>query len=222
MKIYSAVLRKTLLAGVLIFTVLFVLPVQSNAQITYSHVFEQGVVYTPGTPQYDDWASFRASLPSSGVLSITMRGSRDQSGRTCNDPSVAQQIADAMRAGADGLPTSEITLSVNCGGFIWNAGSCPDQGDTNNLEINVGDNVGMCQCTDDATWTIRPILTGGDWGGIDGPTCFAPTQTMTLVVGIASPNVSPIPTLSEWGLIVMAGALGLAGFMIIRRRKAAA
>jgi len=31
----------------------------------------------------------------------------------------------------------------------------------------------------------------------------------------------PIPTLSEWGLITMAGILGVVGFMVIRRRKAA-
>jgi len=31
-----------------------------------------------------------------------------------------------------------------------------------------------------------------------------------------------IPTLSEWGLIAMAGILGIAGFMVIRRRKATA
>ena len=30
-----------------------------------------------------------------------------------------------------------------------------------------------------------------------------------------------IPTLSEWGLIAMAGILGIAGFMVIRRRKKA-
>jgi hypothetical protein len=30
---------------------------------------------------------------------------------------------------------------------------------------------------------------------------------------------TPIPTLSEWGLIAMAGILGLVGFMVIRRRK---
>jgi len=29
----------------------------------------------------------------------------------------------------------------------------------------------------------------------------------------------PIPTLSEWGLIAMAGILGIVGFMVIRRRK---
>jgi hypothetical protein len=32
----------------------------------------------------------------------------------------------------------------------------------------------------------------------------------------------PIPTLSQWGLIAMAGILGLAGLLIARRRKAAA
>ena len=31
-----------------------------------------------------------------------------------------------------------------------------------------------------------------------------------------------IPTLSQWGLITMAGLMGIAGFMIIRRRKVAA
>lgn len=36
------------------------------------------------------------------------------------------------------------------------------------------------------------------------------------------PIVSNIPTLSEWGLIAMAGILGIAGYIIIRRRKAAA
>ena len=34
--------------------------------------------------------------------------------------------------------------------------------------------------------------------------------------------VRPIPTLSEWGLIAMAGVLGIVGFMVIRRRKVTA
>ena len=33
--------------------------------------------------------------------------------------------------------------------------------------------------------------------------------------------VSPIPTLTQWGLIAMAAILGLVGFMVIRRRKVA-
>ena len=35
-------------------------------------------------------------------------------------------------------------------------------------------------------------------------------------------QVSNIPTMSEWGLIITAGLLGISGFMVIRRRKAAA
>ena len=39
--------------------------------------------------------------------------------------------------------------------------------------------------------------------------------------GVA-PQVAQVPTLSEWGLIAMAGILGIVGFMVIRRRKATA
>jgi IPTL-CTERM motif len=35
-------------------------------------------------------------------------------------------------------------------------------------------------------------------------------------------QVSNIPTMSEWGLIITTGLLGIAGLMVIRRRKAAA
>jgi len=33
---------------------------------------------------------------------------------------------------------------------------------------------------------------------------------------------TPIPTLSEWGLIIMTGVLGIVGFLVIRRRKVTA
>jgi cysteine-rich repeat protein len=36
------------------------------------------------------------------------------------------------------------------------------------------------------------------------------------------PTVTAIPTLSQWGLITMAGVLGIVGFMVIRRRKVTA
>ncbi len=35
-------------------------------------------------------------------------------------------------------------------------------------------------------------------------------------------TVQPIPTLSEWGLMAMAGILGIVGFMVIRRRRVTA
>lgn len=218
MKIDTCIYRKTILVAVLVLTASLFTSTTSYSQIVYSHIFEEGVVYPPGSPQYDDWASFRASLPPTGVTSITMSGTRDTEGRTCDDPEIAQQIADAMRAGADGLPATEITLSVSCGGFLWNTGSCPDLGDTNNLEINVGEDEIMCDCQGDGNWTVRPIVLEGDWGGINGPSCEASTQRMTIAVRTAT---RPIPTLSEWGLMAMAGVLGLTGLLVVRRRKLA-
>lgn len=37
---------------------------------------------------------------------------------------------------------------------------------------------------------------------------------------ISDPN--PIPTLSEWGLIAMAGVLGIVGYIVVRRRRVSA
>lgn len=39
---------------------------------------------------------------------------------------------------------------------------------------------------------------------------------------IAGGFISPVPTLSQWGLIAMAGVLGIVGYLVMRRRKVAA
>jgi len=56
--------------------------------------------------------------------------------------------------------------------------------------------------------------------------CFEDTGNLGFFPeGICDENTSQcivrsgIPTLSEWGLIAMAGVLGIVGFMVIRRRK---
>ena len=53
---------------------------------------------------------------------------------------------------------------------------------------------------------------------------FFPDGLCNLQTGMCT-EVQPtrnVPTLSEWGLITMAAILGVVGFMVIRRRKAAA
>lgn len=37
---------------------------------------------------------------------------------------------------------------------------------------------------------------------------------------LGEPDVSNVPTLSQWGLIAMAGVLGIIGFMVVRRKRA--
>lgn len=67
------------------------------------------------------------------------------------------------------------------------------------------------------------IVVGGD-----PVLCFEGTfvpEGMCTQVGeggqcVAAPT--DVPTLSEWGLIAMAGVLGVVGFMVIKRKRAAA
>jgi hypothetical protein len=44
-------------------------------------------------------------------------------------------------------------------------------------------------------------------------------RACTIVLAMPSASAAQVPTLSEWGLIAMAGILGLVGFMVISRRK---
>jgi hypothetical protein len=76
------------------------------------------------------------------------------------------------------------------------------------------------------------ISEGGcvNFGGDLPVVCIADTIeedgvcTMEGPGGICTTQVaaSPVPTVSEWGLIVMACILGIAGFIVIRRRKVTA
>ncbi len=45
------------------------------------------------------------------------------------------------------------------------------------------------------------------------------TQIEVFCCNISRPALSPIPAISEWGLIATAAALGVVGFMVFKRRK---
>jgi len=56
-------------------------------------------------------------------------------------------------------------------------------------------------------------------GFFPGETCNEQTGVCS---GLNPEDVRNVPTLSEWGLIAMAGVLGLVGFMVMRRKRATA
>lgn len=112
--------------------------------------------------QCTSWEAFRGQLSGSAYSSITMSGTFDPTGVTCDVPSVATQLCQALH---DATP-----LSVACNGRVWSVGFC------NGVELTAND--GTCQCG--TGYTVRPCLEGGAWGGMGTDTCNAPSQTMTV------------------------------------------
>jgi hypothetical protein len=181
----------------------------SAQSFVYSHQFDTGFTYCPGDAQYDDWLSYRAGLPATGVLFVTISGSQDPTGITCSDPVAAQQIADAMR--------NMTTTTVSCDGNDWSvfAGSCQAVGcalPDNDLEITI--NNSGCNCS--TTYTLRPGIGNENWGGIAGPTCDAATQTLTFTVGTAFAN--EVPTSTGLGLVLLVVMLAASGIAVLWRR----
>jgi hypothetical protein len=70
------------------------------------------------------------------------------------------------------LRTGTGTAGVFCGGRFWNIGSCGGS-----IELSAdGD---TCSCS--SGYIARPCIGNQSWGGVNGPTCGAGTQTITVV-----------------------------------------
>jgi hypothetical protein len=133
--------------------------------VIYSQDFFQGVGANEQCPA---WEAFRSQLTSTSYSSVTMSGTFDTTGVTCNDPTVATQICRALNSGS--------FLSVPCNGRIWNVGDCG-----NSVELSADGSTCVC----DFGYVARPCIDGGfsnpNWGGMNTSTCFGPSQNMTVV-----------------------------------------
>ena len=67
--------------------------------VVYSETFTSGATYSAGTPQYDNWTTFRAQLNTSThtFTRATISGSNDPVGVSCTDPVIVGQMADALQ-----------------------------------------------------------------------------------------------------------------------------
>lgn len=86
---------------------------------------------------------------------------------------------------------------------------------------------------DEAAGYAVESVNGGDFacliaaegGGLDGytlsPEDFSACK-QRLILGCNLRSIRAIPTLSEWGMIAMAGVLGIIGLILARRRKVVA
>jgi hypothetical protein len=127
-------------------------------------VFSADFVEFQSAPaQCNSWNDFlNNQLVDGSYSSVTMNGTFDPAGVTCNDPTAATQICQALHHGN--------FTSVFCNGHSWNVGQC------GGTELSV--DIGVCFCSFGRT--VRPCL-GNSWGGVNTSTCGGPSQNITVV-----------------------------------------
>ena len=175
------------------------------ASVVWEDDFTGGV--TTGADEHTVWDTFVTELSGAGTTnSVTMSGSQDTTGITCSDPTATKQIAD--------LITSHTTGTVACDGHDWHY--CVRFGETFDFWLDPPSSCSPQNCPSPG-YLVRPKQQNLNWGGINGPTCNAESQSMRLEFGgVAIAASVPIPAMSTWALLLMATLLMLMGLRIRR------
>jgi hypothetical protein len=119
--------------------------------------------------QCDVWKTFRSSLTDRSYSTLTMSGSRDPTGITLTDPAYVTAIAQALRTGVNYGPVASHSYS-------WLVGDLVSYGYPEfDMELTATGVVADCP----QGYTVRPCVQQS-WGGINGDTCSAPNQTITI------------------------------------------
>ena len=129
--------------------------------LTYSQTFTSGA--TPSA-QCTAWTTFASALPLRTYTSMTLRGSLDMTGVSVTTPAVISGIVLALR-------TSTAYGPVTSNGRSWAVGLCGSG-------YEVSANGAACACS--TGYDIRPCIGNSNFGGINGASCSAATQTIIL------------------------------------------
>ena len=138
-------------------------PVPSGT--TFSQVFTQGVA--PTTTIETAWNTFRASL--TGTYTTFRFFSNLNAGITVTDAIKVQTLANSLR-------TATVT-NQTIGGNTWFVGTGCGTPKIGGVAVEFS-NVGSCSAS--STYALRPMINNLNWGGVNGSTVGASTQTITL------------------------------------------
>ncbi|CAF3713677.1 unnamed protein product [Rotaria sordida] len=134
----------------------------TNFPIIYTQNFTFGVT---SSSQCTAWNIFRSLLINHPCTSLTISGTNNPTGITLTNSTYATAIANAMR-------TNTAYGPVSSNGYLWAVGIC---GSADELTATGS----VCTCT--TGYTLRPCVGNSNWGGINGATCSASSQTMTVI-----------------------------------------
>jgi hypothetical protein len=135
--------------------------------VIYSQTFPTGAVST-SDPVCTTWKTFVNTLqPTATYAAITIKGTNDATGVTCSG-ATANTLCQALR-------TATTTASLACGGRNWMVSTgC-------GAAVELSANGDACQCGGTTSYRVRPCQGGANWGGVNGATCSAASQAMTVI-----------------------------------------
>lgn len=134
----------------------------SNAY-TYSKAF---VANQTPTQQCTDWKAYIAGL-GNNYTAVTISGTNDMTGYTCNVPSIVNNLAQALK--------NVTSYGAMCNGHYWS--NCNRYNDELWVDAPSLCDTGNCP---NPGYMMRICFGGSFFGGIKTATCPPPSQTMTL------------------------------------------
>ena len=135
------------------------------AGTTFSQLFTQGVA--PTSTVETAWNTFRASL--TGTYTTFRFFSNLNAGVTVTDNTLVQTLANGLR-------TATVT-AVTINSVSWRVGTGCGTPKIGGVAVEFS-NIASCSST--STYSLRPMINNLNWGGVNGTTVSAPTQTITL------------------------------------------
>jgi hypothetical protein len=140
-------------------------PTPTPSGTTFSQLFTNGT--PPTTTMETAWNTFRASL--TGTYTTFTFFSNLNVGITVTDAVRVQTLANSLR-------TATVT-NQTIGGNTWFVGTGCGTPKIGGVAVEFS-NVGSCSAG--STYALRPMINNLNWGGVNGSTVGAPTQTITL------------------------------------------
>lgn len=137
--------------------------------VTFSRTFTGG--QAPTAAIENAWTAFRAAL--TGTYTTMTISNNLGASITVTDAKV-QDIANALRTATTGT-----NFSVVIGANTWRViqGCVSGTADANSIYLT---NSGVCDCGGAGKYTVRPMIKNSNWGGLNGSSCGASTQTITV------------------------------------------
>ncbi len=177
-------------------------------------------------------AAFCAAVPPPGAVGVTKAFSPNANGvggistltiTLTNDNATAATLTAAL---VDSLPAGVVIAAVPSAGTTCGGGVVTATAGGTSITLSAGSTIpggapGSCRVIANVT-----SATAGTYTNSIAVNAFQTSNgnntTPAVSALVISGTIPPVPTLSQWAMIILAALLGLSGFLAIRRRRRAA